>query len=544
MKKFLVLIQILLSIFTSTIAQNRGVFIHDKNRVDDAYRLISSRHLTAAHLLRPDGRYVHSWYYAPNEQATSDFGGFGMTWHYAEMLPNGHLLAIIKDEMLLELDWNSTLVWQTKLRAHHDVARLDNGHTIVVSRQDIDNPWKPETRLAMDELVEFDENGQQVWTWRYVDHLENMENLVEQPLPPAEEFRDWPHINTCEVLPENASGEQDARFQAANLLLCGRHSNTIFIVEKQTGDIVWAWGPGELLGPHHPTMLENGNILVYDNGHHTTENSRGYTRILEINPITSKIVWSYAGDPTSSFYSPSRGSNNRLQNGNTLSAESDSGHLFEVTPQGEIVWEYWNSDLRNGQRMPLYRVVPYAPEIVESLFEKYGSVQDVIPEHEENLRFESFGPNAQYKRYIREVVFYTELGYFDHALDFLDLFMQNFPGDPEGYFGYAVVHAAKKNPDKAFDDMIKAVDGGLPLDRFTCGLPGILDPLIKSDKFRDFKKKRNGALAHGPMLGHVTSHSAKFWLRTKDETAVHVQARVRGELDFAIGSSGKTGNQG
>lgn len=539
MKKILVLLFCLSATMILLRAEEmQGIIIHNQAKVDDCYRLISSRYLNSAHLLRPDGRVVHSWFYAPTEEATSDFSGFGMTWHYAEMLPNGNLLVIIKDEMILELDWFSNLVWKATLRAHHDAARTANGHTLVLSRRDVDNPWHPGQQIAMDEVIEFSETGEQVWTWQFKDHLQDLEKFVEQPLPPAAEFRDWPHINTCEVLPDNPIADKDARFRAGNVLMCGRHANTIFIVERQSGDIVWARGPDELQGPHHPTMTANGNILVYDNGRHTSKTSRGYTRILEIEPLTGVIVWSYAADPKTSFYSPSRGSNNRLRNGNTLIAESDRGHLLEVTAKGEIVWEYWNSDRTDqGERMPLYRTIPYDKADVETLLAQFGVVQDVLPEHEEKLTFEPLGPEHQYKRYIREVVFYAELGYFDHALNFLDLFMQTFPNDPEGYYGYAAVYAAKKNPEQAFVYMTKAIETGLPLSRFTCGLTDMLTPLLSSEKFKRYVEKQDAALVHGPLLGDVTNHSAKFWLRTRQEANVQIQAKNTDELDFKIRSS-------
>ena len=112
-----------------------------------------------------------------------------------------------------------------------------------------------------------------------------------------------------------------------------------------------------------PTMLPNGHILIYDNG-----NQLKRTRILELDPLTQKIVWEYVADPPTSFYSPTRGSSQRLPNGNTFIAESDSGRLFEVTPTGEIVWEFMNPDIQaNGRRMPLYRAIRYSRELVEEL---------------------------------------------------------------------------------------------------------------------------------------------------------------------------------
>jgi hypothetical protein len=42
------------------------------------------------------------------------------------------------------------------------------------------------------------------------------------------------------------------------------------------------------------------------------------------------------------FFSFSWGSVQRLPNGNTFSLDSNQGRLFEITHDGEIVWEYVN----------------------------------------------------------------------------------------------------------------------------------------------------------------------------------------------------------
>ena len=50
--------------------------------------------------------------------------------------------------------------------------------------------------------------------------------------------------------------------------------------------------------------------------------------------------WVYPETLDSDFFSPNISGAQRLPNGNTLICEGNSGHLFEVTPEGEMVWEY------------------------------------------------------------------------------------------------------------------------------------------------------------------------------------------------------------
>jgi hypothetical protein len=99
-------------------------------------------------------------------------------------------------------------------------------------------------------------------------------------------------------------------------------------------------------------MLENGHILIFDNGVR-----RQYSRVLELDPVVKAIVWEYVAEPREDFYSYTRGSAQRLANGNTLISESDNGRVFEVTPEGEVVWRWLNPDTREGRPKIVYRML-------------------------------------------------------------------------------------------------------------------------------------------------------------------------------------------
>jgi len=114
------------------------------------------------------------------------------------------------------------------------------------------------------------------------------------------------------------------------------------------------------------TMPGAGNFLIYDNGCYNPTVTR--SRVREINPFlndagvntgwfvnppdagytgtvgatqTSKqIVWSYESRNPNSFYSRHISGAQRLPNGNTSINSGTQGHMFEVTPDGEVVWEY------------------------------------------------------------------------------------------------------------------------------------------------------------------------------------------------------------
>jgi hypothetical protein len=64
--------------------------------------------------------------------------------------------------------------------------------------------------------------------------------------------------------------------------------------------------------------------------------------VIEIEPADCEIIWSYEETPPIAFFSPISSNAQRLSNGNTLINEGATGRLFEVTAEGEVVWEYIN----------------------------------------------------------------------------------------------------------------------------------------------------------------------------------------------------------
>ena len=101
-----------------------------------------------------------------------------------------------------------------------------------------------------------------------------------------------------------------------------------------------------------------GHFLVFNNGSRFTGETR--SELIEINPYAgayptapylsevaaggpnNQIVWSFASRLPNSFYSYNISGVQRLPNGNTLGISGRHGHFFQVTPEGEVVWEYIN----------------------------------------------------------------------------------------------------------------------------------------------------------------------------------------------------------
>ena len=95
------------------------------------------------------------------------------------------------------------------------------------------------------------------------------------------------------------------------------------------------------LGHQHDChMLPNGNVLVFANGFRGHDVNM-FSTVREINFETKETVWELRRIRYQFFLQNFCGAQ-RLWTGNTLICEGNRGCLFEVTPEGEVVWEYVN----------------------------------------------------------------------------------------------------------------------------------------------------------------------------------------------------------
>jgi outer membrane protein assembly factor BamB len=318
-------------------------------------------------LIDMNGNVVHSW------KVVAYFN------KRSRLLPNGHLLYVGPDKTIYEYDWDGNIVWTHQgIDSVNDLRWLPNNNRLLIAHEPIPEEyqrqvrdveiapwWKPRKRGSEEiqlgaDIYEVTTEGEIVWEWHAYDHLD-----VNRFSPVTPEG-DWLHMNSTAPLPENKwFDDGDERFRPGNILINPRNIDTVFIVDKETKEIVWEWThnyKGGLSHCHEPEMIEKGlpgagNIILFDNGlfpRHRTHT--GQTFIVELDPTTKDIVWKYEteGYANIKFFSKTMGSQKRLPNGNTFIAEDNTGRLFQVKPDGEIVWEYVN---RGGTTRP--SPVPY-----------------------------------------------------------------------------------------------------------------------------------------------------------------------------------------
>jgi len=271
------------------------------------------------------------------------------TLFYNGNLPTGRFAAVptaLAGGVVLEANWSGKILWELRQPdQHHDGRLLTNGNMLLLCATELPDDIASQVtgglpgteangNIYADYLVEMTTDGQTVWEWRTWEHLEP----AKYPLiMPSNDRADWTWGNAIHELPDG------------NILLSMRHLSTIVRINRQTDDIDWELGSPALSGAHGVNPLANGNYLIFDNSPYRVDqgtikpvNFAPFSRVLEVDPSTNDVVWSYVDPVRASLWSPLISNPQRLPNGNTLINEGLFGRFFEVTPDGDTVWEYVN----------------------------------------------------------------------------------------------------------------------------------------------------------------------------------------------------------
>ncbi len=309
-----------------------GVTVWDRRRAFPGVNLYTSGHAPEVMLMDMAGRTLHRWRLPfersfPGKAATAETAFF----RRAELAPDGTLLAIYQGGGLVALDRESRLLWKVDAGTYNDFFRSPDGTIYLLTKEAKILPEVSRDRLSLEDSIAIVGSDGQVR-----ERISLLRALLDSPFAtlfaPHPEAGDVLHANTIEIL-DGRLAERSPLFARGNALVSFREIDTIGIVDLKTRRFAWAQR-GPWAGQHQPTLLDSGKILLFDN-----QPRRRLSYALEIDPLGGAIGWKYpnAGQFLSSEQA---GSVERLANGNTLITESDRGRAFEITPEGETVWEF------------------------------------------------------------------------------------------------------------------------------------------------------------------------------------------------------------
>ncbi len=210
------------------------------------------------------------------------------------------------------------------------------------------------------------------------ERLESLGYLQASPRGrPRDSRPDWNHTNSIDY---NAELDQ--------IILSVLAFNEVWIIDHGTttkeaaghaggkhgkgGDLLYRWGnpqayragtaeDQQLFAQHDARWIPRGfpgagHVLIFNNGRGRpngdyssvdeivvpTGAAGGYARETGSAFDPARPIWSYSSPGKSDFFAGHISGAHRLPNGNTLVCSGEKGRLFEVRPDGKVVWEYEN----------------------------------------------------------------------------------------------------------------------------------------------------------------------------------------------------------
>jgi len=244
----------------------------------------------------------------------------------------------------------------------HELRILPNGNYLIlgfdshkVDMSQIVEGGNPSATIIGYVLQEIDKNKNVLFEWKTWDHF----GITDSYSDLKQGTIDVAHGNSIDV-------DYDGNF-----LVSFRNTQEITKIDRVTGKILWRLGgkKNDTLGfswQHAARRLQNGNLMLFDNGFRREPSLLSFSRALEykIDEInkTAALIWQFRNKPD--IYSIGLGYSQRLPNGNTFIAWGAAvPAISEVTESGRKVFELSFKD--NYSTYRAYRF-PWKPEQISS----------------------------------------------------------------------------------------------------------------------------------------------------------------------------------
>jgi hypothetical protein len=306
--------------------------------------------------------------------------------HDVVLLPNGNFLAPVWERVPNELV-------------------IDQGRNPEAVDEEDGHFW-------FDGIVEVDPYAVEiVWEWSIKHHLVQEFDAAKRNYGVVDEHPELLDLN--KHLPDMETGDPEKdwiHFNAVDydpvseqILISSPHLSEIYVIDHSTtpreatghtggrygngGDLLFRWGnPANYNrgGDEERTLFDQhdahwiadglngaGNIMVFNNG---DPKVRPHSTVVEIKPEMNsdgsyvlgdreaygpqELVWEYNPVDQEQFFSFFISGAQRLPNGNTLVNQGAAGKIREVTPDGDIVWDYHYRGVQDANYM-IFRAYKY-----------------------------------------------------------------------------------------------------------------------------------------------------------------------------------------
>lgn len=308
-----------------------------------------------AMLVDKGGQILHSWRADPAELFPEVAGvrgvpiGLRRGVHGTHLFKNGDMLFNIEYLGITRIDACGEVLWRIQNRAHHSVARADDGTFWIPVTSEAETPKSErfpdgypglDRPVHHDRLIRIDEDGEILDSISVLDVLYT-HDLARYLLKAREVVSgDLLHVNDVEPLPADLADEYPL-FEPGDLLVSVRASDLVFVVDPETQIVKWH-AADPFVQQHDPDFIGNGWIGVFNNNWDETERGAtlGGSHVLAVQPYTDSTRTIFPTPKSDPFFTPYLGKWQLLGNGNVLLTEGRTGRIVEVSPDGATLWEW------------------------------------------------------------------------------------------------------------------------------------------------------------------------------------------------------------
>jgi hypothetical protein len=287
---------------------------------------------------------------------------------FITILKNGSFLTTLSDELFF---WNydGQLIWKKSIHLHHDVfLNSKEDAFFFASGENIKRPNESMV-TRKDAIVGLNIKGEQIFYWSIKDHLQKIEKILGRKVERKNAtYRFvYTHFNSVQEIPANALSENFPAFRAGNILVNDNRNRILFIIDRDSKEIVWNSDPKMGIYAHSVRIQPDGNLVFLLN-QQVAGDINNYSSVAFLDPIKNTIIKNIVFDPPESFYTETAGSLQVLPRDRFLVTDSYKGRAFEIDGGGRIIWEWVYPDSSSSKIRPLYRVLLHSKEAFERSF--------------------------------------------------------------------------------------------------------------------------------------------------------------------------------
>jgi len=298
-------------------------------------------------LINSEGKILHHWEIQANkiwpesphnDPAKNTKNTIRSYVHGTFLYPNGDIIFNIEYLGLVRMNSSGDILWKLPYRTHHSIFLDEDGNLWVPGTkwiesgdsrlelfQGLDPPYIEATILKVSPagtILKEISLLESFYKGDYQHLLHHHKRLRSEPF----------HLNDVEILSKEFS-EYFSSFNAGDILFSARNLSLIGVID-QKGKIKWI-NTDFFSKQHDPDFEENGWITVFDN-----RSNSGGSKIKKVNPASFEIKTLYNSNLEKNFFTVAGGKHQKLKNGNRLITESETGRIFEISQEGETVWEW------------------------------------------------------------------------------------------------------------------------------------------------------------------------------------------------------------